>query len=318
MNVGMFKPAHSGMEEFQRLISDRLLPALERTPANALRGSLAEMAPPDEFTPSAAPTEKHRFVELVFCLAGTAELWIAGAVRSLRDGGLLVIPADMEHSSAAVHAMSRDAAAAFSRLMWVSFHPYGCVINVCESRHGIHESTPRLALVERRVNTCIQGMVLELACHDTYAAVIARCRLIEALALIARGAEIKGSESVLRQLEAPAPTNTASSRVEQARLFIEQNFDAHLSLDAIAQAVCSNKSHLCREFKVSTGHTMIEHLTKVRVDAARRLLLTSLSINQVSELVGFEDPYYFSRVFSRCTGMSPTAYRKEKLGGETA
>lgn len=95
--------------------------------------------------------------------------------------------------------------------------------------------------------------------------------------------------------------------MEQARLFIEQNFDAHLSRDTIAQAVCSNKSHLCREFKASAGHTMIEHLTQVHVDAARRLLLTSLSINQVSELVGFEDPYYFSRT----TGMPPTAYRNK-------
>ena len=49
----------------------------------------------------------------------------------------------------------------------------------------------------------------------------------------------------------------------------------------------------------------------LRIDEAKRLLLTNpeLNISTVGKMAGYQDPYYFSRIFKKCTGMYPTEYR---------
>lgn len=67
-------------------------------------------------------------------------------------------------------------------------------------------------------------------------------------------------------------------------------------------------------FKEATGKTPQRFIEEVRITKAREMLInTSLSISSVAENVGFRDPLYFSRVFKRSVGASPTEYRKGKM-----
>ena len=67
-------------------------------------------------------------------------------------------------------------------------------------------------------------------------------------------------------------------------------------------------SHL---FKEELDITFIEYLTRVRIEEARRLLFqTSMSIQEITQRVGYVDPSYFSRVFKKVTGMTPNRYRR--------
>jgi AraC family transcriptional regulator, arabinose operon regulatory protein len=59
------------------------------------------------------------------------------------------------------------------------------------------------------------------------------------------------------------------------------------------------------------GTSPMQYLRTVRVEAAKRLLVTiETPVGEVAAQVGFEDPLYFSRVFRKVTGKSPTAYRE--------
>lgn len=78
----------------------------------------------------------------------------------------------------------------------------------------------------------------------------------------------------------------------------------------MAQALSVNKSHASRQFKLETGLTVTEYLNKVRIDAASRLLLAGLKVTLVAEYVGFADAFYFSRVFTKMMGCSPSEYRR--------
>jgi AraC-like DNA-binding protein len=194
----------------------------------------------------------------------------------------------------------------------MSVLPYGCVVNLCESSHGVHSSTPRQLLVERHVNRNLQDMILELKRGEPHASTIAKCRLLEALVWICRGEERQWTTSAPAAPDAPADVPEQQRSVAgRCRTFIEAHFDRSLDLDSLAQAVCTNKSNLCRVFRNETGMTVGEYLTRIRIDAAKRLLLTSLTVSAVAKLVGFEDPYYFSRVFRRATAASPSEFRTQ-------
>jgi AraC-like DNA-binding protein len=257
------------------------------------------------------PHERHPFTEICCVVSGDAEIWAGGKVYSLHEHDTLILPPGTEHSAAAVHWLHRKPESAYSRLLWIAAFPYGAVVNVCESAGGVHSSTPRRLVVGRHFNTHIQDLMLELKRGDEYSGLLARCRLLEALVWLRRGRMSDTPESAFHETSPPEVTEgigiTPASR---ARIFIEQNFDSPLSLDDIAAAACANKSHLCREFKIAAGITVIDYLTRVRMEAARRLLITGLPIGRVSELVGFTDPYYFSRVFRCATGLSPSDFRR--------
>lgn len=71
--------------------------------------------------------------------------------------------------------------------------------------------------------------------------------------------------------------------------------------------------HLRRRFKKETGMTPSAYLTQLRVEHAQRLLALSdrggYTIKQIGLMSGFHDPYYFSRVFKKVTGVSPNEYQ---------
>ena len=100
-------------------------------------------------------------------------------------------------------------------------------------------------------------------------------------------------------------------RVERARSHILEHFgEAELSLDQIARQACLSKYHLIRTFRVCTGCTPMQFLTRVRTDAARELLRTSsMPIGEISAAVGYRDRAAFFRAFRRRYGAAPSAFR---------
>ena len=69
-------------------------------------------------------------------------------------------------------------------------------------------------------------------------------------------------------------------------------------------------SRFCREFKAAFGVTFVEHLANARVLQAKRLLANpTMPVADVAAAVGFTDPSYFTRVFRKQEGVSPTEYR---------
>jgi transcriptional regulator GlxA family with amidase domain len=68
---------------------------------------------------------------------------------------------------------------------------------------------------------------------------------------------------------------------------------------------------LKRRFKIATGFSIIEYLQNLRVEEAKRLLEAGeLPVDEISFLVGYEDPSFFRRLFKRLTGLTPSQYRR--------
>lgn len=92
--------------------------------------------------------------------------------------------------------------------------------------------------------------------------------------------------------------------------YIEYHY-AHTSIEDIAQHFNINASYLGKVFKEKTEHKLIDTLINTRIESAKKILSsTSISIEHVSELVGYNDTTHFIRVFKRKTGKTPLQYRK--------
>ena len=117
--------------------------------------------------------------------------------------------------------------------------------------------------------------------------------------LLSRLAET-GSESL--------PPETA----EKAAEFIENNYSDQITVDDIAAFAGASRSWLYRCFLRRFGVSPAAYLQDVRISHAKYLLRnTGLRISEVACSVGYADALYFSRAFSRCEGVSPTAFRAQ-------
>lgn len=99
--------------------------------------------------------------------------------------------------------------------------------------------------------------------------------------------------------------------VEQALEYINDNFNnPELTLKTVAEKVFSNESYLSRVFKKEVGNSLIEYVTKKRIEESIKLLnTTDLKVYEVAEKVGFRDSHYFSICFKKQVGVTVKEYR---------
>lgn len=94
-----------------------------------------------------------------------------------------------------------------------------------------------------------------------------------------------------------------------------EEYATPLSVESIAERVYLSPNYLSAIFREETGHTILEHITKVRMEAAAGLLRSSgFKIHEIARRVGYESPSYFSSVFFKNYGVPPNQYRLRVRG----
>lgn len=110
----------------------------------------------------------------------------------------------------------------------------------------------------------------------------------------------------------PSPESTPPDEtVARCIAYFTENYHTRITLDVLSKELSISKQGLIQKFRRSTGKTPMEHLSSVRIAQSKRLLKdTSLPVSEIALRCGFENVYYFSNYFKRCTGLNPTGYRK--------
>ncbi len=102
-------------------------------------------------------------------------------------------------------------------------------------------------------------------------------------------------------------------KFEEIALYIEENIHDKLSLLSIAEKFFVSRTYICVLFRKNKNLTFSQYLTNIRIDRSKFLLKnTNMKLLEIAEKVGFQDEYYFSKVFKKNTGKSPSTYRKDK------
>ncbi len=100
--------------------------------------------------------------------------------------------------------------------------------------------------------------------------------------------------------------------VEKTNLLINERFDQDLNLDDISKELHISPQYLSRLYKNETGENFIEKLTSVRIENAKKLMAECrYSIKEICYMSGYSDPNYFSKLFKKHVGVSPTDYQRQ-------
>ena len=99
--------------------------------------------------------------------------------------------------------------------------------------------------------------------------------------------------------------------------YIAKNYMNQIALSDIARETRLSESHLSSLFKAETGVNFLQYLNAVRINAAIRLLSSSsMNVSEIARSTGFPTPGYFTKIFRRFMGKTPTEYRNELPGKE--
>lgn len=108
-----------------------------------------------------------------------------------------------------------------------------------------------------------------------------------------------------------AARNGEAKPVRMAKAFVEEHYAEAITLEDVARHVCLSPTYFSSLFKAETDQGFLNYLQNMRINRAKQLLReTSISIGEIAGMVGYADVKYFSKLFTKETGIKPSVYRK--------
>ncbi len=101
--------------------------------------------------------------------------------------------------------------------------------------------------------------------------------------------------------------------IEAAKHYMHENIERRVTLQQLAHYTGFSPSHFSLLFRQRTGEPPLTYMNHIKIEYACQLLLTTtMRINQICHKIGFDDSYYFSRLFKQIKGVSPQYYRNNQ------
>lgn len=240
--------------------------------------------------------KRHRSVnnELTYLLKGSLNVeYENGITEKAVAGDLLLLPYNVTHRD--VFSADKRLEAFIIHFRWDSEDEYCQAINNENLKHLSPE-------VDFEVKTLLNEIRSNVSCWNK--CLINESRLHLLLMLI--------YQDIVNN--APNSQNPYGRKkeywVRQVRSFVEANISRDITLEEISEHLRVSKFYICREFKMHTGFTIFQYITKLRMKLAVDMLSEGrLFISEIAHNIGFPDSKYFSKVFKKYYNCSPHEYK---------
>lgn len=148
-------------------------------------------------------------------------------------------------------------------------------------------------------------------------------QFLDSHALGERFEDLKTMGEYWYELLLPSDTDsagTANEKFQEMLSYIDHHYAEELFLNELCDQFFINISYCCKLFRRTTNMTFSRYITHLRLEKACALLKSndSMSIAEVCEHVGYNDYFYFARVFKKSIGCTPSEYKRQEPGGPNA
>lgn len=241
---------------------------------------------------------KHDNFLLIYCLGGQGQLNLQQHNIAISAGDLIILPANTPHS---YNASPNDP----WTIYWVHFSGTQTSDFMAHliNNNQKYLVTP-LGLHSRLVNDFEALLEVRQTGYNINACFMAANQLRQILTHIALLKPVKNQAIAKQTLD-----------LEKIHSLMVAHAEEQLNLDSLAAAANLSKYHFINKYKALTGTTPINHFINIKIERACHLLDTSQkSISEIAYILGYEDAYYFSRIFKKVMGLPPRQYRNIRLG----
>lgn len=254
---------------------------------------------PNRAHPPLVPPGSHDYFELLICFSGEMSLVGFSATTRLQAGDAIVI------KPGAWHYESYRRASQPYRACWFMTPPraVNCAfVHYRKNKFLEAEVGNRPPLGE---TAALQQLAKEIDNQKLHWPEKSRARLIELLVDFDR--RLHTTDSARPQQE--------SDPVRQLQRIVQTRFRESLQIRTLAKEVGLSADHLSRRFHANCGTTFKDYLNTIRIHHARQLLQAGWSIKRTADECGFQDVYYFSRVFKEHCRTTPGQFMRQTNTG---
>ncbi|MCI8359709.1 MAG: AraC family transcriptional regulator [Clostridiales bacterium] len=241
----------------------------------------------------------HDFCEILYVADGKGEIVIDGRRYSLTTGDLIVVNPGLSHA---------ERSDPQSPLHLIFLGVDGLEIDGMGRNQLIHaEHSPIIQPNKYRykLESYFSDLIAETLNQVEYYSEISHGLVTALVVLILRILHVSGQPS----------DGGMSEECRKIKAYIDTHYTSDITLESLSEAAYISKHHLAHIFKQQAGVSPIRYLIERRIERAKSLLAeTDMPIQEVAGMVGYADNVYFSQIFKRITGQSPSAFRRAHKG----
>lgn len=122
--------------------------------------------------------------------------------------------------------------------------------------------------------------------------------------------------AIFQNLKKQNRNDSASLKVGKIIKYMHENINRKVTLAELSEMVQLSSPYLSRTFKDTTGYSVIGFFNKIEIDKAKELIIEgNKKVKEIAQELGFADEFYFSRIFKRIEGISPSEYYSKNVHG---
>ena len=248
----------------------------------------------------------HDYLELTYILSGKARYYIEGKEYLLQPGDLLVGNPGLVHRFELREGEKPpvEVYIGLSNFHFQDMPPQSLILP---------DGAPVLqckAELKQDLNQLVQTMISETKIQQSGQYFMIKAYMVQMLVLILR--QIYGEEKQENH-GFVFESRSKGYVVKRIIAYMNENYASHISLDQIAANMYLSPVYISKIFKEETGESPIRYLIKIRLEKAKEILEKENcgSVRNVSLAVGYEDVYYFSKLFKKYYGIAPVYYKRQ-------